>query len=331
MPGDSDSANTALLRRFPALAALPRASLGVVESPVERWALDEGELWVKRDDLCGPFLAGNKLRALAFLLGPCRGGTTVVTVGGVGSTHVLATASHARTMGIATRAYRWPHEANDLTAPIARAIEDACLSSPVLATPGHAFAAATWRRVRHGDTWIPFGGTSPVGMVGHFGGALELAEQVRRGALPEPAVLCVALGTGGTAAGLALGLAVAGLGTRVIAVRCGPRTGVEGARLRWLAQRLRRFLTSHGAPVGAVTPAIAVDHGAYAGAYGRPHPGAEALRARIRERFGAGLDATYSAKACYAAARRAGATPGPVLFWHTFDARWLTGPRVAPR
>jgi 1-aminocyclopropane-1-carboxylate deaminase/D-cysteine desulfhydrase-like pyridoxal-dependent ACC family enzyme len=64
-------------------------------------------------------------------------------------------------------------------------------------------------------------------------------------------------------------------------------------------------------------------HDVYAGAYARPHRDAEALTARLRPPLGPGLDATYSAKACYAAVRRARSSTTPVLFWHTFDARWL--------
>ena len=332
MPDDSDPADTPLLRRFPRLSALPRARLGVVESPVERWDLDDVAFWVKRDDLNGPQPGGNKLRALEWLLGPRLAGDTVVTVGGVGSTHILATARHAARLGVRTLAFRWPHEANDLTGPISAAIEAGCAAAPVYADPVRAYAAAVWWLVRRGGEWVPFGGTSPLGMVGHVAAGLELGEQVRRGDLPEPAEVVVAHGTGGTAAGLALGVAAAGLTTRVIAVRCGPRTGVEGLRLSWLVRRLAGLLRSHGADVGRVAPAsIQVEHSLYAGAYARPLPAAEALRARVAERLAVGLDATYSARACYAAAGRAREARGPVLFWQTFDARCLTGPHVANR
>jgi hypothetical protein len=45
----------------------------------------------------------------------------------------------------------------------------------------------------------------------------------------------------------------------------------------------------------------------------------------MREEAGLTLDAAYGAKACYAAWRAAREAPrgGPVLFWHTFDARWM--------
>ncbi len=74
-----------LLARFPALAALPRASLGRFPSPVER--LDAAgslpPLWLKRDDLNTdpPYPGGNKVRALEFLLGPVAPGDTVITLG----------------------------------------------------------------------------------------------------------------------------------------------------------------------------------------------------------------------------------------------------------
>ena len=49
------------------------------------------------------------------------------------------------------------------------------------------------------------GGSSPLGCVGYVEAAAELAEQVRAGDLPAPSHIVVALGSGGTAAGLAAG------------------------------------------------------------------------------------------------------------------------------
>ncbi|MGQ0648564.1 MAG: 1-aminocyclopropane-1-carboxylate deaminase/D-cysteine desulfhydrase [Gemmatimonadaceae bacterium] len=328
----SHTAHSALLRRFPSLAQLPRASLGVVESPVETWDVDDAQFWVKRDDLNCERLGGNKVRALEFLLGPRRPGDTVLTVGGIGSTHVLATAVHGASAGVATRAYRWSHERNDLTEAVDRAIRESCVYAPTLPSAVHAFVAAGWRRLAHSEHWIPFGGTCPLGMVGHVAAALELAEQVQRGELPEPQSICVALGTGGTAAGLALGLAIAGVQSRVVGVRCGPSVGIDLSRLRWLSRRVADFLDRSGAGIRRTTsPNLEIAAEVYAGAYARPHEGAERLRASVTEQLRLGLDATYSAKACYAAAMRARETPGPVLFWHTFDARWLVEARVANR
>jgi len=317
-----------LIERFPRLGALPKADLGVVESPVERCSPSVGaEFWIKRDDLDAGHLGGNKVRALEFLLGGLEPGAAIVTVGGIGSTHVLATAVHAVSLGAETRAWRWPHEENDVSRRVSRAIEVACVSSPVVRHPVEAFAAARWRSARHGERWIPFGGMTPVGIMGHLRAGLELARQVRHGLLPSPGAVFVPLGTGGTAVGLALGFAAVGLPSLVVAVRCGPSVGVDRGWLKWLEARTRRFLAHRGVPRGELPPDVKmrVDHSAWSGAYGRPLPAATELADRLHVESGLTLDATYSAKACYAAWSAAGAAPrdDPVLFWHTFDSRWM--------
>ena len=78
-----------LFDRFPTLAVLPRVVLGEFPSPVERVQLDGvGELWLKRDDRNAPAAAGNKVRALEFLLGSLRPDEVVITAGGRGSTRL---------------------------------------------------------------------------------------------------------------------------------------------------------------------------------------------------------------------------------------------------
>ena len=60
-----------LVRRFPALAAIPRARLGRFPTPVERLDgfHDVDSLYVKHEDLSSDVLGGNKVRSLEFLLG----------------------------------------------------------------------------------------------------------------------------------------------------------------------------------------------------------------------------------------------------------------------
>ena len=102
--------------------------------------------------------------------------------------------------------------------------------------------------------------------------------------------------------------------------------GVEAARLRWLAGRAAALLRRLGLDAIRRTGTLRLEvcHDAWAGAYGRPHPEAERLAAALAGAAGT-LDATYAAKACYAALRRP-AGDSPVLFWQTFDGRWLSDP-----
>ncbi|MFL5576865.1 MAG: pyridoxal-phosphate dependent enzyme [Gemmatimonadaceae bacterium] len=332
-PRSARPAPLLLADRFPALAALPRAELTTLPSPVERVTLPDGAaLWVKRDDLDAASCGGNKVRALELLLGDVRPGDTVLTLGGVGSTHVLATATHARRLGARVVALRWAHE----TTPLARAVarRAAALCDRVIETrtvPG-AFVrlaalrahARLGRRVGGPAThYVPLGGTTPLGVLGHVNAALELAAQVAAGELPAPRRVVVPMGTAGTAAGLALGFAIAGLDATVVGARVGPRLAVTRRRALRLARASARLIERHtGARVPAVDPArLVVVHDVYGGAYGRPLAEGERAATLLREAAALTLDSTYAAKAAAAALRMARDHEGPTLFWMTFDGR----------
>jgi D-cysteine desulfhydrase len=316
-----------LLERLPALAALPRASLGRFPSPVEPVALGgaRGRLWLKRDDLDAPSVGGNKVRALEFLLGGVGAGDTVLTLGGEGSTHVLATAHHAARLGARTVAIRWPHEMHEAAhqvAAIARAGSHAVHEARTIVD---AFVRAWWLRQRHPDWhWVPFGGSTPRGALGHVNAALELAAQVRAGALPAPRRIVVALGSGGTTAGLLVGLALAGLEAELVAVRVGPRIGTNRTTVLRLARRTRRLLERlTSAPLPPLPAArLRVLHEHYGGAYGRPLA-AGTVAARFFADVGLRLEATYTAKAAAAALAIAREAEGDTVFWLTFDGRVL--------
>lgn len=317
-----------LLLRFPGTAAIPRAALGRFPSPVERVALDGAELWLKRDDLNAEALGGNKVRALEFLLGGVGPGDTVLTLGGEGSTHVLATAFHARRLGARAVAVRWRHEMN----PVALRVRDraAALCDEVVTTrtaPG-GFLRAYLRRLTRRVRWVPLGGSSPLGTLGHVNAGLELAEQIAAGQLPRPSRVVVPLGTGGTAAGVALGLAIAGVDATVVGARVGPRLFVNRAQVLRLAGRTRRLLErATGVAVPRVDRArVRVAHHVYGGAYGRPLAAGEAAAATLLAAAGLTLDTTYAAKAAAAALELARAGEGPVLLWVTFDSRWMGQP-----
>ena len=98
----------------------------------------------------------------------------------------------------------------------ARVVHGRSVPGALLGTLG-ALAASRLRGER--PMLVPSGGSSWRGNLGFVSAGLELAAQVEAGALPEPAQLFVAVGTGGTAAGLALGLRLGGLATRIVAVR----------------------------------------------------------------------------------------------------------------
>jgi D-cysteine desulfhydrase len=305
------------VQRFPALADFPRAHLGQYPSPVTAY---DGKLWIKRDDLNAPELGGNKVRSLEWLLGGLTPGETILTAGGDGSTHILATATHAAHLGARTVAVRWRHEMHPVADAVARRSAAACDRTIRTATVPGAFLRLAMLRATTDYRYIPPGGATPLGTLGHVAAGLELAGQIAAGQLPEPSIVVVPLGTGATTAGLALGLGIAGVATRVVAARVVPRIALAGRRVRRLIEATRRLLAERGGVQAGSLPAVPVelDHSVYGGAYGRPLPGAAQLD-------GLTLDPTYSAKAATVAAGHGGrgGRGGPILFWLTFDGRWL--------
>lgn len=315
--------STPLGRRFPALAELPRTVLAVHPTPVQAVRLSEGEtLWVKRDDDAGRALGGNKVRALEFLLAAAGREHEVVTVGGLGSTHALATAVYARRLGAEATVIRWPQEMNPQARRVAATIDEIATRRIEAGSVVEAYLRAALLRLRRRTYWVPAGGSSPLGVLGHVNAALELLEQVDAGLLPRPARVVVPLGTGGTAAGLVLGFAAARAEIEVVGVRVVPRIVANRGHVLRLVRRASRLIARYtGERVSLARARFRISHEHYGGAYGRETAAGRAALERFAPE-GIGLDATYSAKACVAALEEA--RDSRALFWVTFDGRWLT-------
>jgi D-cysteine desulfhydrase len=316
----------ALLDRYPRLvASLARAELRVRETPVEWWRVGGVTLLAKRDDLSAPSPGGNKARALELLLAGVGPADTLLTVGPTGSTHALAVAEHGARLGARTRVITWPQEVHRIAAATAHRLGQLAEVTPARSVP-EAYLRAALARVRRGVRWIPAGGSVPLGALGHVDAALELAEQLQRHRMPDPDVLVAPLGSGGTVAGLLVGLSLAGLPTRVVGVRVVPRVVANRPRVMRLARRTHRLLERlTGERLAALDDArLEIVGEAYGGAYARPTVAARRAADQLRDAGGPRLDPTYSAKAFAVALDRARRAPDErVLFWLTFDARWL--------
>src|SRR5512145_748632 len=90
------------------LGRFERVQLAVYPTPLEplpRLSAEIGRpLWIKRDDLPGPGLGGNKTRKLEYLLAEAQrqGHRRVVTFGGLQSNHARLTAAAANRLGMET-------------------------------------------------------------------------------------------------------------------------------------------------------------------------------------------------------------------------------------
>jgi D-cysteine desulfhydrase len=324
----------ALPARYPRLArTLARADLGVRQTPVEWWRVGGATLLAKRDDLSAGTLGGNKVRALELLLAGVAPGDTLLTVGPTGSTHALAVAAYGSMLGARTRVITWPQEGHAVAHATSRRLHDLAEVTPARSV-AEAYLRAAAARLTGRARWVPAGGSVPLGALGHVDAALELADQLAGMHLPRPDLLVAPLGSGGTVAGLLVGLAVAGLSTRVVGVRVVPRIVAHRRRVLKLAARTHALLARlTGASLPALDPAsLEIEQEHYGGAYARETEPARAAAAAVADAGGPQLDGTYSAKAFGVALARARRAPDEhVLFWLTFDGRWLSRGNIVPR
>jgi 1-aminocyclopropane-1-carboxylate deaminase/D-cysteine desulfhydrase-like pyridoxal-dependent ACC family enzyme len=302
---------------------LPRTTLGVFPTPVTRAtrlerALGRGPLLVKRDDLAGFGVAGNKTRPLEFLLGAAleAGAEVLVTGGGPDSNFGPAAALAARAVGMDCELVVWGEPGRPNLA-LARAA-----GATLRFTGGTDRAAVDELVHRRADQLaaegrvaypVPRGGSTALGAVGFALAGVELARQVDEQLDRPPSLIVLAVGSGGSCAGLLVGLAAAGLRVPVLGVSVSRPPEQIGAKVRELATGCAELL-GVAAPV---PPPELVD--ARGPGFGRASE-LERERALLALRTeGLLLDHTYGAEALAAAIERLPDRPaaGPVLFWHT--------------
>jgi D-cysteine desulfhydrase len=302
--------------------------LGSYPTPVEeltRLARGGVSLWVKRDDRTASLYGGNKVRKLEYLLADARarGATRLVTVGAVGSHHVLATTLFGRQEGFDVEAALLPQPSTDHVVEVIRA----GLGHGLRALPARTYVGAALTlalRASSSDAYfVTVGGSDPLGSMGYVDAARELAEQVRRGELPEPDVIVVALGSGGTVAGLAAGLEAEGLRSRVVGVVVADPAWFVVWRTRRLARACLRRAGVRGAR-GWLDRRLAVDRRWLGRGYGHPTD-AGARATEIASASGLVLDPTYTAKTFAAALAQVESVADAagrrvVLYWHTLSS-----------
>lgn len=306
---------------------MPRLSLARLPTPVEpltRLSAHLGvEVWIKRDDLTGFGLSGNKVRKLDFHLAAAReqGATGVLTTGGLQSNHCRATVLAARRLGLEAgvllRGDLPPTaDANLLLDQLAGAWIRTCTVEAYRDAREELLTA--WAEELRSRGVVPYvipeGGSDGLGALGFVAAARELAGQSE---LPFERVV-VAVGSGGTLAGLALG----GLHPQISGVAvCDDAPTFE--------RRVREIAAQAGTLGSDPLPASGweVVEGYQGPAYAVATPEIWQTITLVARLEGILLDPVYTGKAMHAlvSETRAGRWGGPILFWHTGGAFGLFG------
>jgi D-cysteine desulfhydrase len=305
---------------------IPRLRLAHTPTPIWRSAaldtLVGAEVWVKRDDMTGGAEAGNKLRKLEFLLAEARqrGADTVITCGAAQSNHARATALAARQLGMNAVALLRIKSEQDTAdkgnlALIRRSGADVEFITPEQYQDRGPLMAARARQLESQGKQayvIPEGGSNGLGALGYVEAVREIAEQQRLGLCPSrfDSIVC-ACGSGGTAAGLALGVAQYGVAAHVDAIAvCDDRAYFETVTQR-IAREARELVSS----LPSSLPLFI--HDAYKGpAYGLMSDEQSAFLADVIRHTGLVLDPVYTGKALFGLSQLE-PRPSRTLFIHT--------------
>jgi D-cysteine desulfhydrase family pyridoxal phosphate-dependent enzyme len=292
------------------LDAHPRVVLGETPTPLQALPRLSAELgrpvFVKRDDLLGPAIGGNKTRKLEYLMADARrqGAKRVVTFGGLQSNHARLTAAAANLCGMEAHLLYFEPRPERLTGNL--------LLNELLGARMHFVPFASRRprprrlhavvrftrivaRLRVGPHYfIPVGGHTWLGALGYVRAALEVDEQARGLGIDEAWVV-LAAGSGGTLAGLLAGLRLVGSGLRPLGIDVGRLWKAFPAAVAHLAGEVSERL---GEPCAFASAEVPLVEATYVGeAYGRPSKAGRAALERLARAEGILLDPVYTAKA----------------------------------
>ncbi len=294
----------------------PRIPIGTWPTPVvklEKVSEALGvEVWAKLEERCGTW-GGNKVRKLEYILGRARrdGIGKLVGFGPATSNWTSALALHGDAQGFDVEIRI---TGNDIPAAYDR-LYRALGTRVARRDPLRWYLEAHLmpRRNSARVAYLPLGGSGTTGDVGSMRTGSEIADAVRAGMMPRPRKIFVATGTGGTAAGVAVGTARDGLRTQVVCVRVTTWPYGTPAHVRFVARSLQRRCGIERDRIARLTG----DAARAAPGYARPNR-ASLEAAEIASLDGLVLDQTYAAKAfasLLAQARIGG--KGPYLFVHT--------------
>jgi len=286
--------------------ALPypsRVSLGCFPTRIEpfsriRFRPRGAPVWVKRDDLTGADLTGNKVRKLEFLLADAlqQRADVVITCGGIQSNHCRATAIAARKLGMDAVLFLrgQPPDSADGNLLLDRLVR----ARLVFITPeeygrrAEIMAAEATRLADKGRRpyLIPEGGSNALGAWGYIA---MLEELVGQGFADRIRHIFCAAGSAGTLAGLHLGCRLLRLPLRLWGVAvCNDEAYFQDR----VAEISREFRDRFGVGDLLRPKEIRVVEGYVGPGYAKTYPRLIELIQRVAAEEGLFLDPVYTGK-----------------------------------
>ncbi len=305
---------------------IKRARLPTPVEPARRLSQKLGvELLFKRDDLTGSSLSGNKIRKLEFLFAEAaaEGADTVITCGGEQSNHCRATAIAAAELGM--RSYLLLRTDNPKEPPAAEAniLLDRLVGAEIRWVSREEYKRRVQLFVevqgqllalRRKSYVIPEGGSNAVGAWGYVGCVEELAQELG----DQPLTLVYAAGSGGTGAGLILGIKMLKLPWRAVGINvCDDKPYFVSAIGEIIEAAIKKWLI----PLEFDRSEIEIVDGYVGAGYAKSRPDELQTIRDVARAEGLILDPVYTGKAFHGMAQELARDPkvfGPrVCFIHT--------------
>jgi D-cysteine desulfhydrase len=200
-----------------------KISLAQIPTPLEEVKFDENSFLIKRDDLTGCELSGNKVRKLEYLLAEAKqkSADIVFTSGGDQSNHARATVIAARKIGLKTKLFLWGQETPNangnhfLDKVFGADIQYFTKSGYEKVNDVMFEQRLTLLKKKKNAYVFPAGGSTTLGIWGYINFINELKKQID---LKKINSIFAACGSGGTAAGMLVGAALNKLDVKIIAV-----------------------------------------------------------------------------------------------------------------
>jgi D-cysteine desulfhydrase len=293
-------------------------------------------LWIKRDDESSDIYGGNKVRMFEFVLADAKKKrrTALVCWGSLGSNQVMASCIYGREVGFTkiSAVFR-PQPIHDYVRR--NLLIDASLGAQMDYAKSSAALVTKLlvQYLKYSDPLrgerpylVPMVGSSPLSCLGYVNAAFELKEQIEAGLIPEPDVMFVTVGTGGTMAGLQLGARMAGLKSEVVGVRVLDRIFSNEPLIAWEINRTIRYLRRCGRKNNCGrfrSKDIILLHDFYGKEYAGPtDEGKKAIEVTL-EHEKLALDVTYTGKTMAALmdyVKKGQNANKNILFWHTLNS-----------
>lgn len=221
-----------------------RLSLARLPTPLTRLERfkapgSDTRIWVKRDELTGTEVSGNKIRKLEFSLAEARnqGCNVIITCGGVQSNHCRATAVLGARLGFKVHLILRGEkpdvpEGNLLMDYLAGATIDYLPKRDWKSHVGFAHELLE-QYARQGEKalFIPTGASDEIGLWGYIAACEELKQDFQKLELAPEYIVC-ATGSGGTQGGLIVGSKVFDLPSKVRAVNVSDDAAYFDAKIR---------------------------------------------------------------------------------------------------